>query len=78
MDHHARTHVHPADIMDPGQIDAVVDAWPPEWREVFRERAAIMEIDSRNPLVPAMREALKDTVRVAAVRGITLPVPDGR
>ena len=40
-----------------GELPEDLGSWPDEWREVFEERAAVMEFDGGLPRAAAEREA---------------------
>ena len=61
-----------ADVSDPQDLLQLVRVWPPEWRDAFAEREAIMAIAARFPWAVAIREAFKDCQRVAAQSGVRL------
>lgn len=61
-----------SDLSDPNDLLAVVATCPEAWRDDFAEREAIMAIDASHPYVPVIREAYKDTLRMAEREALSL------
>lgn len=61
-----------ADVADPQELLDIVRGWPPDWRDAFAEREAIMAISARFPWAVAIREAFKDCQAAAAASGARL------
>jgi hypothetical protein len=47
-------------------IPTKIQKWPQEWRELWVERAAIMEVEGHMPREKAEREAAADIMKLMA------------